>query len=207
MRSEIKNVVFDLGGVLVDWNPRYLYRKIFSSPETMENFLATVCTQEWNEKQDAGRSFAEGTAELISMHPHYQTEIEFYDARWEEMLNGPISATVQILERLSSLKSHRLLALSNWSKDKFPIAEKNFPFLKLFEDIVVSGKVGFKKPDHRIFNYLCEKYSILPTESVFIDDVQSNLDAAAQLGFKTILFTSADQLEKQMIAMGILRSA
>lgn len=203
--SAIRNIVFDLGGVLIDWNPRYLYRKIFSSSVEMEKFLTGVCNQDWNEKQDEGRSFSEGVAELVLKFPQFKQEIESYDLRWEEMLNGPIFPVVRILESISSRKSYRLLGLSNWSKEKFHIAEREFPFLSLFEDIVVSGKLGLKKPDPRIFEHLCKKHSILPQQTVFIDDSRVNIESALELGFCAIHFRSSDQLNEELTQLGLLK--
>lgn len=201
---KVKNVIFDLGGVLVDWNPRYLFRKIFSSEEKMENFLKNVCHQDWNEKQDAGRSFEEGIAELLAQHPHFKDEILAYDSRWEEMLAGDIPGTVLLLEKIKRQDKHRVLALSNWSADKFPVAERRFSFLKLFEHIVVSGRVKMKKPDEDIFLHLCQVCEIKPAESVFIDDVPANLETAKKLGFQTLHFVSPEKLKKDLHEMQIL---
>ena len=204
MNSEIKNIVFDLGGVLVDWNPRALFAKVFADPADMESFLSNVATQDWNEKQDAGRPFAEAVRELCAAHPQYAGHIRAFDERWEEMIRGPIPGTVEILTELHALSARRLFALSNWSAEKFPVAEKLFPFLKLFEGMVVSGRVGIKKPDPRIFIYLCDEYSIVPGESVFIDDVLGNIEAAKRLGFATVQFESPEQLRRELVSMGLL---
>jgi 2-haloacid dehalogenase len=204
MQKPIKNIVFDLGGVLIDWNPRYLYRKIFTSLEKMEYFLESVCSPHWNEQQDAGRPFSTATAELIAQFPHYKDEIQAYDLRWEEMLSGPIEASVSLLEKISLAKRYRLLALSNWSQEKFGIAENRFSFLKYFEDIVVSGRIGLKKPDPQIFQFLCSKHSIVPQETVFIDDSVANIQSAAQLGFLALHYKSTEELENQLIKLGIL---
>lgn len=203
-RMKMKNIVFDLGGVLIDWNPRYLYRKIFSSETDIENFLTEVCNHSWNEKQDAGRSFAAGVQELVEKFPQFREQIHAYDQRWEEMLSGPIPETVTILQTLSQRKTHRLLGLSNWSRDKFPVAEKNYPFLELFEGIVVSGRIHMKKPDADIFEYLCRQYDVRPEESLFIDDSLPNIETARRLGFQTIHFQSAADLKDRLRALQIL---
>lgn len=204
MERRIRNIVFDLGGVLVDWNPRYLYRKIFSDEQKMEDFLSRVCNQDWNEKQDAGRPFSVGVSELLAKFPQYKAEIEAYDTRWEEMLNGSISETVRILEQVKAARRHRVLALSNWSSEKFTIAEREFSFLSLFEETVVSGRVGLKKPDPQIFNLLCERCSISPRESLFIDDSFVNIESAQSLGFHTIHFTSGPALHSRLVEMGVV---
>jgi len=194
----VRNIVFDFGGVLIDWNPRYLYRKIFNDENKMEHFLAHVCTQEWNERHDEGHSFLDNGAELIKKFPDFAAEIHAYRERWGEMINGPMSGTPEILERLKKDGRHRLFGLTNWSAETFGIAEEKFAFLKLFEGIVVSGRIGLKKPDPRIFQHLCERYQIEPGESLFIDDNLANVRAAAALGFHTEHFRSAEHLAERL---------
>ena len=203
MKPEIKNVIFDLGGVLIDWNPRYLYRTVFSDEGKMEEFLATVCTQEWNEKQDAGRGFAEGIAELREQFPHYKSEIEVWDSRWHEMIRGAMEPTVQVLDQIRRTGRYRLFGLSNWSRDKFHIAEDGFHFMKWFEYVAVSGRLGFKKPDPRIFHHLLAVGGIRASESVLIDDVESNIDAARALGFHAIHFVTAEKLGHELSMLGV----
>lgn len=181
----IKTIVFDLGGVLIDWNPRYLFSKVFDSSEKMEFFLNEVCNQDWNEQQDAGRSFAEGTSLLKEKFPEYSAEIEVYDSRWHEMLGGAIESTVEILESFHKTRNYRLLALTNWSSEKFPIARERYDFLNYFEGILVSGDDKLKKPDPAIYNLLCNRYDLLPEEALFIDDSLKNIKAAKELGFLT----------------------
>lgn len=200
----IKNVVFDLGGVLIDWNPRHLYRKVFADEAAMEKFLAEVCTQEWNEMQDAGRSFRDGIDELLRLHPGHRAEIEIWDSRWHEMISGAIQPTVDILAVIKKQGRHRLLGLSNWSSDKFHVAEDRFEFLKWFEHIVVSGRIKLKKPDPRIFQHLCESCRITPQESLFIDDSKANIGAALKLGFHALQFTSPGALETHLRQLGVI---
>ncbi len=204
VKPEIKNVIFDLGGVLIDWNPRHLYRGIFKDEKKMEEFLSTVCNREWNEKQDEGRSFADGIAEILGKFPHHKNEIEIWDTRWHEMISGAIEPTVRVLEKIKVTRKHRLFGLSNWSRDKFHVAEDSFPFIKWFEYIAVSGRVGFMKPDPRIYHHLLEVGGIQASESVFIDDVRKNIDAAAALGFQTIHFVSSNQLEQDLKSLRVL---
>jgi 2-haloacid dehalogenase len=168
--AECSIAVFDLGGVLIDWNPRYLYRKLFDGdPEAMEEFLATVCTESWNEQQDAGRPFADACASLKLVHPHKAELIDAWVRRYDEMLAGPISGTVDIL---TELNSHRvpLYALSNWSVETFPAALKRFEFLKWFWGVMLSGEVKLLKPDPRIFKLFLETFAIDPALTVYIDD-------------------------------------
>jgi len=200
----MKNIVFDLGGVLIDWNPRFLYRKLFQKESEMEYFLGHICTQEWNEQQDGGRSFAEGEAELIAKHPEFEAFISAYHFRWPEMLNGPIAGTVKILAKLAEQKKVRLLALTNWSAETFPYAEKNFEFLKTFDTIVVSGRIKLKKPDPAIFHHLIEVGKIKAQETLFIDDNQQNIQTAQAMSFHAEHFKSSELLEKRLRNLGVL---
>ncbi len=200
--AKIRTVVFDIGGVLIDWNPRHLFRKVFESGEEMEWFLANVCTYEWNVQQDGGKLFSVATAELQEKFPGYRDKIALYYGRWEEMLNGEISGTVEIFRRLKSA-GMPLYALSNWSHEAFPVAYNRYDFMKLFDGLVVSGYEKLLKPDHAIYRVLMKRYNINPAESVYIDDNKPNADAAAELGFNAIHFTSPEQLRVELKALGI----
>ncbi len=199
----VSTVIFDLGGVLVDWNPRYLYRQLFADEAEMERFLATVCTQEWNEQQDAGRPFADAVQLLSERHPEHATLIRAYDERWGEMVSGALADSVRILTELSATDV-RLLALTNWSAEKFPIARERFDFLDLFEGIVVSGDEGTRKPFQRIYEVLFERYQVDPADAVFIDDSAPNVDMGRQLGLHALHFRGADTLRADLVAVGLL---
>ena len=199
----VSAVVFDLGGVLIDWNPRYLYRTLFDDDEAMEEFLATVTTPEWNKAQDAGRPWSEAVEELATRHPERRALIEAYWRRWPETLGDAIGPTVAVLDELRSAEV-RLIALSNWSGETFPVARPRFPFLEWFEGIVVSGDERLIKPDPRIFGILVERYGLEPATTVFIDDHQANVDAAAELGFQAVRFMSADALRTDLRRFGLL---
>ena len=200
--AKIRTVVFDIGGVLIDWNPRHLFRKVFESGEEMEWFLANVCTYEWNVQQDGGKLFSVATAELQEKFPGYRDKIALYYGRWEEMLNGEISGTVEIFRRLKSA-GIPLYALSNWSHEAFPVAYNRYDFMKLFDGLVVSGYEKLLKPDHAIYRVLMKRYNVNPAESVYIDDNKPNADAAAELGFNAIHFTSPEQLRIELKALGL----
>jgi len=200
--AKIRTVVFDIGGVLIDWNPRHLFRKVFDSGEEMEWFLANVCTYEWNVQQDGGKLFSVATAELQEKFPGYRDRIALYYGRWEEMLNGEISGTVEIFRRLKSA-GMPLYALSNWSHEAFPVAYNRYDFMKLFDGLVVSGYEKLLKPDHAIYRVLMKRYNVNPAESVYIDDNKPNADAAAELGFNAIHFTSPEQLRIELNALGL----
>jgi 2-haloacid dehalogenase len=196
--------VFDVGGVLLDWNPRYLYRKLFNGDEAaMEHFLATVCTTEWNECQDAGRTFAEGTRALLPQHADKIELIEAFGKRFGEFIVGPIDGAVEVLSEVKQ-RDVPLYAITNWSAETFPPQLSRFPFLSWFDGIVVSGLEGVIKPDPRIFRILCERYRIAPESAVFIDDVAANAAAASALGIHGIHFRSADQLRRELVAVGLL---
>ena len=196
--------IFDLGGVLLQWNPRHLYRKLFNGDDAaMEDFLANVCTTEWNERQDAGRTFAEGTRELLPRHPDKVELIEAWGKRFGEMIPGPIDGTVDVLSDLRS-RNVPLYGVSNWSAETFPPQRARFPFLSWLKDIVVSGEVGFIKPDPRIFQILLDRNGIAAESAVFIDDVAVNAAAASRLGIHGIHFRSPDQLRRDLAAVGLL---
>jgi 2-haloacid dehalogenase len=204
--AERSIAVFDLGGVLIDWNPRYLYRKLFDGKtEAMEEFLATVCTQSWNELQDAGRPFADAGASLKLVHPHKGQLIDAWFRRYDEMLAGPISGTVDILTNLNS-RGVPLYALSNWSAETFPAALERFEFLKWFRGVMLSGEVKLLKPDPRIFELFLATFAIDPALTVYIDDRRPNVEAAMGFGMHGILFTDAAALRNELIGLGLIRA-
>jgi 2-haloacid dehalogenase len=196
--------IFDLGGVLLDWNPRYLYRKLFDGDDAaMEHFLATVCTTEWNQHQDAGRSFAEAVSELLPRHADKVELIEAFRNRFEEMIAGAIEGTVDLLAELKR-NAVPVYAITNWSAETFPSQRQRFEFLDWFDGIVVSGIERVMKPDPRIFRILVERYKVAPESAVFIDDVAENAAAASALGIHGIHFRSPDQLRRELVAVGML---
>jgi len=197
-------VVFDLGGVLLDWDPRHLYRKLFPGDEAaMEAFLGEVCTVEWNERQDAGRTFAEAVAELMPKHEDKRHLIEAFGRRFDEMIPGALDGTVEIARELKG-RGVPLYALTNWSSETFPSQRVRFPFLDWFDGIVVSGDEGVIKPDLRIFRILLDRYGVAADESVFIDDNPKNAQAASALGIHGIHFQSPAQLRGELAALRLL---
>ncbi len=196
----LKNIIFDLGGVLIDWNPEYLYQKIIHDSEKRAWFLANICTSDWNECQDEGRLLEDGTAILVNQYPDYSDEIKAFYGRWQEMLGGPIEGTVKILNDLNNHFDYPLYALTNWSAETFPVALERYGFLQLFKDIVVSGKEKMKKPAPEIYNLILAKHDLEPSQTLFIDDNERNIEAANELGILTIHFTSPDQLQKELKA-------
>lgn len=200
----INTVIFDLGGVLIDWNPRYVFRKIFDDEEKMEFFLTEICGDEWNKAQDAGRPIAEGNRIMIDKHPEWENEILAFYKRWVEMLGGPIHGTVDILQRLHAKKETRLIALTNWSAETFPIAQAKYDFLGLFEGILVSGEEKLVKPDPKIYELVLDRYDIDRTKAVFIDDNKANIEASTMLGLEGWQFTSPEKLRGQLEERGLL---
>jgi 2-haloacid dehalogenase len=200
--AKITSVVFDIGGVLIDWNPRHLFRKVFDNEEQMEWFLANICTYEWNLQQDGGKLFSVATAELQKKFPEYSDKIALYYGRWEEMLGGEITGTVDIFRKLKS-DGMPLYALSNWSHEAFPVAFGRYGFMKDFDGLVVSGFEKLLKPDHAIYRLLMQRYNVNPEEAVYIDDNSDNAFAAGELGFHAVHFTSPEQLRTELRSLGL----
>lgn len=201
--TELKTIVFDLGGVLVDWDPRYVYRTIFDTEEKVEWFVTNICSLEWNEEQDGGRLISEANKILIAQHPEYEKEILAYYDRWEEMLNGSNEDVVDILKSLRNNTKYRIYALTNWSAETFPKALEQFDFLKWFEGIIVSGKEHLKKPDPAIYDLLVRRYQINVESAIFIDDNQRNVDASNKYGLRAIRFDNAEKLRKDLTELGV----
>jgi 2-haloacid dehalogenase len=196
--------VFDLGGVLIDWNPRYLYRQLFDGDDpAMEHFLANVCTGEWNDRQDEGRTFAEACSTLKLAHPAHAEMIDAWFERHAEMLGGPISGTVEILAELRA-RDVPLYALTNWSAETYPTAIRLFDFMRWFRGVLVSGEVKMLKPDPRIFELFLETFAIDPALAVYIDDRKPNVAAAAALGMYGIVFTDPPALRAELLRVGLL---
>ena len=197
-------VIFDLGGVLIDWDPRHLYRKLFADDEAaMEHFLANICTHEWNRGQDAGRSFAEGARLLKLEHPDKAELIDAYGARFDEMMAGPITGAVEILAELRERRTP-LYGLTNFSAETYPCALARFDFLGWFRGILVSGEVKAIKPDPGIYQLLLERFGIDPHQAVYIDDVAVNAAAAQSFGIHGIHFTTPAALREELVRLALL---
>ena len=187
------NIIFDIGMVLIQWDPRHLYRKIFDDETKMEWFLANICTSAWNLEQDRGRSFAEAVTQITPHHPEFAAEIDAYDKRWAEMIPGVIEGSVDILEALHK-KGARLYAITNWNQDKFNETKLNYPFLNLFRDIVVSGDEKLIKPDPKIFEICLKRNKLNAADCLFIDDSEKNVRGAEAVGMQAHYFTTPDKL-------------
>ena len=197
-----KAAVFDLGGVLIHWDPRLLYRKMLPTEEAVERFLATVCTPEWNARQDAGRPLDEGIADLVARFPDQASLIEAWRDRLTEMVR-PIRGSAEIVRDLRE-REVPLYVLSNWGTDEFEIIRDGFPFLESFQGILLSGEVGILKPDPGIFDLLVQRHRLHPAKVAFIDDHIENVEAAQRLGFEAILFTSPADLRGKLGQLGLL---
>ncbi len=198
--DSIRNIVFDFGGVLIDWNPRYLYRTYFNDDREMEYFLSHVCTGEWNAEHDRGRTFDEGVRLLEERFPQYSEAIRLYRDGWESMLHGEFPGTVALLMKLKKL-GYGIYGLTNWSAETFPIARSKYPVLHRFDGIVVSGQEKLIKPDPRIFGILLERYGLNAGECIFIDDSPANIETAARLGFNTVLFDNIGNVTRRVAAL------
>lgn len=195
----ITTIIFDLGNVLIDWNPYLLYRKFFESDEDIKTFLDTVCTMHWNEEQDAGRSVKDGTDLLVAQFPEHEANIRAYYERWEEMLGGAIPGTVEIFKKLKDSGKYKIYALTNWSTETFPIALKHYDFLSWFDGIVVSGAEGMRKPAPEFYQLLLDRYNVKAAECLFIDDNYRNILAAKEMGITSIHFTDQSNLKDQLL--------
>lgn len=204
MKDSIDTIIFDLGGVLIDWDPRYLYRKIFKTEEEVTWFLENICTSEWNDKQDGGRTFQEATEELVDKYPDHEIPIRAWYDRWQETIPGPVHETVEILKHFKDNPTHRLFALTNWSAETFPWALNTFDFLHWFEGIVVSGIEKTRKPFPEFYHILFERYNIDPSRALFIDDNIKNIEGGKALGLKTIHFQSPQQLRMELRQGGLI---
>lgn len=197
-------IIFDLGGVLLDWNPRYLYRKIFNGDEDkVDFFLKEICPQSWNMRQDTGYPTAKAIEERSLLFPEYSDAIHAYYERYPETVKGEIAGTVAILGELREA-GYTLCALSNWSTETFGRVRGDYPFLKWFDQMIISGEVGLAKPDKAIFMLAAQRVGRAPADCLFIDDLTVNIDAAREYGFQTIQFISPKDLRDEMVKKKIL---
>ena len=197
--SQINTIIFDLGGVLIDWNPEYVFLDAFNDDrQKMQWFFNNICTSDWNENQDAGYPLAQATKDLVEKFPEHEYYIKMFYGKWENMLGGPIDGTVKVLENLIKTEKYKLVALTNWSHETFPIAQKRFEFLKWFEGIVVSGDEKTRKPFKDIYHITLNRFNITPEKSLFIDDNLRNVEAANALGINGIHFETSEKLIQQL---------
>tara|TARA_Y100001970_G_C14041628_1_gene754057 strand:- start:214 stop:807 length:594 start_codon:yes stop_codon:yes gene_type:complete len=189
--------LFDLGGIFFNWDPVHFYKDIFSSKEEMNYFLNKICNDEWNLQQDSGRTIKEAESELISYHPKYKEEIKMYYLNHRKMIKNTYKESIEVLLELKS-KNYFCYVLSNWSAETFLGMIDEYPFLKKFDDLIISGEVKLIKPDHRIFNLAISKFKLIPEETVFIDDRKENIESALKLNFKTIHLTNPNLIKEEI---------
>jgi 2-haloacid dehalogenase len=200
--NHINTIIFDFGGVLIDWNPRYMYRDEFEQISEMEYFLKEVCTDDWNLQQDKGRSLAEATRILQDEFPKHTVKIRLYYDQWEKMIKGDIPQNVTVLRKLK--EKYKLYGLTNWSAETFPIVFNRYSFFTLFDGIVISGEEKLIKPDKKIFERMLERYHLEAENALFIDDNMNNIQAAKDMGFATIHIQEKTDLESELHAMGLI---
>ena len=199
---KIENIVFDFGGVLVNWNPRYLYKDHFQNDKEMEHFLKNICTDEWNLEQDRGRTLMEGTVLLQNKFPEFHSMIQLFYDKWDTMLKSDIPETVSLLYKLKT--KYKIYGLTNWSAETISIAYDRFPFFKEFDGIVVSGQEKMIKPNKQIYHLLLDRYNLKAENTIFIDDNINNIRAAEEIGLQGIHFESPSQLETRLSSINVI---
>jgi len=206
MSKSIDTIIFDLGAVLIDWNPEYVFNEqYFDSSEKKKYFFEQVCTSDWNEQQDAGRSIVEATLERIDKFPEWENAIRDFYGRWTDMLGGPISATVEIFRELRRNPSLKIYALTNWQADLFNIALVRYDFLQWFDGRVVSGEEKTRKPFPEFYQRLFDRYDVNPVNAFFIDDNYRNIEAGRTLGLQTHHFKGAAELRQELADLGLFQ--
>ena len=202
--KQLNSIIFDLGGVLIDWQPERMYSKLITDENKRKWFLEEICNLDWNEEQDGGRTIAEANRLLIEQYPDYREWIEAYYQRWDEMLGGPIEGTVEVFRKLRQNPSRKIYALTNWSAETFPKALEIFDFLHWFDGRVVSGEEKTRKPFRDIYEIILNRFELVPEETLFIDDNLRNIKAAEEMGIVCHHFKSPELLEQFLIENGIL---
>ena len=205
MNQQIDTIIFDLGGVLIDWNPAYVFNKTIPDEEERKYFFEQVCTHDWNEEQDAGKLLQIATEERVKLFPEWETHIRSFYGRWEEMLGDAIAGTVHVFNRLREMSDLKMYALTNWSHETFPVALERYEFLHRFDGILVSGEEKTRKPFPEIYQLLFTRFNINPERAVFIDDNLRNIKAGEVFGLKVVHFKSPEQLTDELIKLGILQ--
>jgi HAD superfamily hydrolase (TIGR01509 family) len=203
VKPKTTTVVFDIGNVLIEWDPRHLYRRIFDTPEEIERFLSTICTSAWNLEFDRGKSFSAGIAELVVKHPEYEAAIRAFDERWDEMVPGLVPGTLALMERLEK-RAVPLYAITNFSAEKYAAACVRFPFFDRFRGVIVSGRERLLKPDRVIFDLLVNRYNLRAADCLFIDDSMANVMGAKSAGMAAHHFRDAEGLETELAARGLV---
>ncbi len=200
----IETIIYDLGGVLIDWNPMHVYKNYFDSEEKLNYFFENICTHDWNEEQDAGRSIVEATNILIEQFPEWEQPIRDYYGRWTDMLGGPVEGAVEIFKQLKDSGRYKIYALTNWQHDLFNIPLVRYNYLGWFDGIVVSGVEKTRKPFPEFYQILFDRYNVDVSKALFIDDNLRNIVAAEKLGLQSIHFKNADLLKEELVSRGVI---
>lgn len=200
---QIDTIIFDLGGVLIDWNPEYVFREVIPDAERRAYFFENICTSDWNVEQDAGRPLQVATDQLVVEHPDWEPEIRAYYGRWVEMLGGPIDETVELFRELRERGDHKIYALTNWSHETFPIALGMYDFLHWFDGRIVSGEERTRKPFADIYEILLQRFNVAPERAVFIDDSLKNVRGGEAVGIRGIHFQSPAQLREELRKLSV----
>lgn len=197
--NQINTIIFDLGGVLIDWQPEYVYLDVFNGDrKKMQWFFDEICTQDWNENQDAGYPLDKATEERVAMFPEYEEWIRMFYGRWVDMLGDQIQGTVDTLKHFVDDPSYKVVALTNWSHETFPIALDTFEFLQWFDGILVSGTEKTRKPFPEIYQLTLSRFNIVADKALFIDDNLRNIEAAEAQGIHGIHFKNPAQLKRSL---------
>jgi len=202
MTAQADGVIFDIGNVLVRWDPRFLYETLIDDPEELDWFLREVVPLSWHTRHDRGEPFAQTIPERQRLFPDHAHLIALFRERWEDTIGAPIAGTVALLERLDDA-GVPVFALTNYSAETFPAFEQRFPFARRFRDVVVSGREGMVKPDPRIYDLALERFGLQADRSVFVDDRKDNVTAARERGMTGLHFTSTDALRRDLAALGL----
>lgn len=204
IRNMIKNIVFDFGAVLLDWNPHYVFDPYFGGDrEKSDWFLSNICDMKWNSTMDAGKPYDEAVAERVAKYPEWEEAICLYRDRWIGMMGGQIEGMYELLESLKAA-GYGIYGLSNWALETFNQVRNVYPILKLLDGMVISGEEHVIKPDPKIYRILLGRYSLNPAECLFVDDVQANVDGAVGVGMNAVRFTGCRDLREYFAKEGIL---
>lgn len=205
MTNKIDTIIFDLGGVLVDWKPEYLYRKVFNGNEKkVQWFLSNICTSAWNAEQDGGRTIEEAENLKIAEFPGHEDLIRLYYSQWHQMFSGPIEENVELFKQLKASGNYKIYALTNWSAEKWELALELFPFFQYFDGVVVSGQEKMRKPFPEIYELILNRFQIIPENAIFIDDNEENVIAAKALKINGVHYKSPQQLLNELQAYKLI---
>ena len=202
MPATMPTVVFDVGNVLIRWDPQIVYREMIPDDGERAWFMQNVCSAAWNLEQDRGRSWEEAVALLVASHPEWESQIRAYDERWHEAVPGIIEDSVAVLEELKG-RGEKVYAITNFSREKWAECLIRFPFLQNFDGVVVSAHEGVIKPDPEIYQILLQRYGLAAPDCIFIDDSARNIETARRVGMKAVHFVEPIDLRAELVGHGV----